>query len=255
MKIDIKTITIITAIPGIIIFLFNYYFIEFNFLNIIALIMIFIGPVLYQYSKYSENKEIEQRFPDFLRDISENIKSGMNLTQAIKKTKNNDYGALSKYIEKIAIKLDWGIDLEQVLQEFSKNKNISVKRTISSILEIYKGGGNIKKVFEAIANSIVEINKINKERYSTIYSQILTGYIVFFIFLGILVSLQKFLIPGLAIAGSDIESFSVLFQQLILIQGFFSGLIIGKMSEGTLIAGLKHCLILIIIGYGILTIA
>ena len=199
------------------------------------------------------SKEIEEQFPDFLRDISENVKSGMNLSQAIKKTKQNDYGALSKYVKKIVVKLDWGVSLEDVLMEFSKNKNPSVRRTVSSILEIYKGGGNIKKVFEAIADSIIEINKIRKERYATIYSQMLTGYVVFFVFLGVLVSLQKFLIPNLAISGASPEFYVDLFQKLILIQGFFSGLIIGKMAEGNIIAGLKHCLILIILGYGVLS--
>lgn len=252
-KLDLKSMTIITASVGVIIFLFNYFFIEFNFFNLIAVILVLVGPAIYEYIKYKENMEIEENFPDFLKDVSENIKSGMNLSQAIKKTKGNDYGALSKYVNKIVVKLDWGVSLDEVLLEFSKNKNPAVRRTVSSILEIYKGGGNVKKVFETIADSIIEINKIRAERYSAIYSQMLTGYVVFFVFLGVLVSLQKYLIPSFSVTGADPKFYSDLFGKMILIQGLFSGLIIGKMSEGKIIAGLKHCLILMVVGYGVLS--
>ena len=33
------------------------------------------------------------------------------------------------------------------------------------------------------------------------------------------------------------------------IQGFFAGIAIGKMAEGTVIAGVKHALVLIVFGY------
>ena len=43
------------------------------------------------------------------------------------------------------------------------------------------------------------------------------------------------------------------FIWLILIQGFFAGVMIGKFSEGELKAGLKHSLILMIVGYIVFT--
>ena len=58
------------------------------------------GPTLLEYRKYRENKEIEERFPDFLRDITENIKTGMTLTQAITATKDTYYGVLTPYVKK-----------------------------------------------------------------------------------------------------------------------------------------------------------
>jgi len=39
-----------------------------------------------------------------------------------------------------------------------------------------------------------------------------------------------------------------IFRNLILIQGFFAGLTVGKMAEGATIAGLKHSMFLMFVG-------
>jgi flagellar protein FlaJ len=113
---------------------------------------------------------------------------------------------------------------------------------------------------DATGKTIKEINKIRMERFSAIYNQMITGYITFFIFIGVLIILQKYLVPsfssfsspelGMTDLQSSMKAYSDIFQWLILIEGFFSGLIIGKMAEGSLISGLKHSLFLIVAGYG-----
>jgi flagellar protein FlaJ len=59
-------------------------------------------------------------------------------------------------------------------------------------------------------------------------------------------------IPGLGKGlGSSMDQkvISNLFFGLILIQGFFAGLVIGKLSEGRIQPGLKHSFILTAIAY------
>jgi len=46
-----------------------------------------------------------------------------------------------------------------------------------------------------------------------------------------------------------------MFRNLIIIQGSFAGLIVGKMSEGAVIAGVKHSLFMVFIGTIIFTLA
>ena len=86
----------------------------------------------------------------------------------------------------------------------------------------------------------------------------LTGYAVFFMFVGVLIVLKAYLVPSLFTFGTtvsgieDINKFyDTTFQWLIIIEGFFSGLVVGKMAHGNIIAGLKHSLVLTIIGYGV----
>jgi len=88
----------------------------------------------------------------------------------------------------------------------------------------------------------------------------MTGYIIFFIFIGILIIFKNYLLEELVgfvsggTVGVDYESLELIysnaFQLLIIIEGFFSGLIVGKMAEGSMVAGLKHSFILLLVGYG-----
>ena len=259
MKGSTKVILIFVII-GVSIYLYNFFTIFYLPLTLLSIGIVVAGPALFEYKRYKENKEIEERFPDFLRDVTENIKTGMTLTQAVIATKNTYYGALSPYIKKIVTKIDWSIPFDQILKEFSSQTTPLIKKTISTIVETYSGGGDITQILDASGKTIKEINKIRKERFSAIYNQMITGYIIFFIFIGVLIILQKYLVPSLfAFSSPDIgmsnmdstsRIYSDIFQWLILIEGFFSGLVIGKMAEGSLLAGLKHSFILIIIGYG-----
>ena len=92
------------------------------------------------------------------------------------------------------------------------------------------------------------------------------GYIIFFVFIIIMLVVEIQIIPitstlggisssGLSIPGSDsnfgsganvdASQFSFAFLSLLLTQGFFAGLVIGKLAEGNIKAGIKHSFILV----------
>ena len=54
---------------------------------------------------------------------------------------------------------------------------------------------------------------------------------------------------GIGVSGTGAEDLSNSFLYLLLIQGFFSGLAIGKLAEGNLNAGIKHSFALILISF------
>jgi len=256
-KITPQEYMILLAAVSIILFTLNYVYLQIDVLYMTAIAVLISGPAFYEYRKFKINRAVEARFPDFIRDVSENIRAGMTLTQAVKATKTNEYGYLSKDVRRMAVHIDWGIPFEDILQRFSRKYSKAIQRNVSTIIEAYRGGGNIANILDSSAKSIYEINKIKKERVSNVYSQVVTGYIIFFVFLGVLYSISKMLVPALGFSGSGLSSFETftsiynqLFMWLIIIQGFFSGLVIGKLSEGAIISGLKHSIILVFIGYG-----
>jgi archaeal flagellar protein FlaJ len=55
---------------------------------------------------------------------------------------------------------------------------------------------------------------------------------------------------GMTFAGAtDVGVFRLLFLHAVLIQGFFSGIVAGMMSEGNINSGLKHSAIMMFTGY------
>jgi len=229
----------------------------FAAINGIAVAIALGIPVYVRYREYSRAKQLEHMFPDFMRDITENINVGMSLPKAIRTASGNDYGILTPYVKEVVAKIDWGIPFEKVLKDFAfKTKSSVVGRAVKGIIETHRSGGTINTVLHAMTVSVRELERIKKERATRVYSQMVTGYFIYFLFLGIMLAIAKLLIPILtfqlvgAAGMADISRvFTDTFRALVVIQGIFAGLGIGKMSEGTITAGFKHAFVLTVIGY------
>ncbi|MCJ7450242.1 MAG: type II secretion system F family protein [Candidatus Nanohaloarchaeota archaeon QJJ-9] len=236
----------------------------FFILNLLAII-ITLGPTLIiKYFQYREKSEIEDRFPDFLRDVVEGTRSGMTLPQSIENAQDNDYGKLNPYVSQMNAKLDWGIPFQKVLKSFGNKTNSKIiMRASNTIIQTYQSGGNVTEVLETVSNNIKEIKDLRRERESSLYGEMVTGYIVYFIFLAVIVMLIKYLVPSLGFTGDIgplsagsgqsakemVNQYRPIFRHLVIIQSIFSGLVIGKLSAGELKAGAKHVGILLLVGY------
>lgn len=250
----------------------NFQQLMFIVINLFSLLLM-AAPIMYvKYKQYTARKKMEEKFPEFLRDVVEGTRAGMSLPQAIQNTETGNYGPLDEKIEKMNAQLDWGVPFEDVLQNFAKETHSDVvRRSVDTIIQAYNSGGNIQDVLESVGDNIRTIKQLKEERESQLYGEMVTGYIVFFIFIGILIALTNYLLPNLADAQQSLGgsgSFAVLggssggasleqnislynswFSRLVYFQAVFSGLIIGKLAEGELKAGFKHMAVLFAVGY------
>lgn len=257
-KRDLKQISLITIVIGLIITYVNLQvFVSipqiFSIVNLIAVVVVLGVPLLVKYSDYSQIKKLENYFPKLMRDITENIRTGMTLPQAIRAASSNNYDVLSAYVKELNAKISWGIQFDTALMDFAdKTRSDSIRRTVQTVIEAHRSGGTIETVMEAVVESLRELEKIKKERSASVYSQMINGYLIYIVFLGVMVGMSAFLIPTFQFenAQSDLRTiFSELFRNLIIIQGFFAGIAIGKMAEGNVSAGIKHSMVLVIFGY------
>ncbi len=256
----LEKVAIVAALLGTAVIAVNFMLFQdnqrtFPIVNFAGGVIIIAVPLLAKYFYYSRTKKIESTFPQFLRDVTENIEVGMTLPQAIRTTTNNDYGDLTHHVKEISAKISWGIPFEKVLIDFSdKINSVSLRRTIQTIIEAHRSGGKIGPVLETTGESLRELERIKKQRAISVYSQMVTSYMIFFIFLGVMVGMSSFLIPAFRFEQGVVnpQLFDEIFNSLVVIQGLFAGLAIGKMAEGTLFAGVKHSVVLVVIGYTVL---
>ncbi len=237
-----------------------------SMINIFAVFLLVAPIIAVLYLRYEKKKELEELFPVFLRDFVESVRGGMTIPQAIKTVSRNDYKALSPYIRKIAAQMDWGIPVSTVLIRFSKGvKSRLIGRIISSVVESHRFGGNLVDSFDALAKTAIEVERLRSERMLYLQSQMMTGYIIFFVFLAVMLGLQQFLVPSLTqvsplgvLGGATQEGlateYKALFRNLIIIQGLFAGLSVGKMAEGSMVAGAKHSVFMVFVGSLVFTI-
>ncbi len=257
-KTDLKQVSLITIVIGLIITYVNLQvFVSipqiFSIVNLIAVVVVLGVPLLVKYSDYSQIKKLEYHFPKLMRDITENIRTGMTLPQAIRVVSSNNYDILTAYVKELNAKISWGIPFDTALMDFAdKTRSDSIRRTVQTVIEAHRSGGTIETVMEAVVESLRELEKIKKERSASVYSQMINGYLIYIVFLGVMVGMSAFLIPTFQFENvqSDLRTvFAELFRNLIIIQGFFAGIAIGKMAEGNISAGIKHSMVLVIFGY------
>ncbi len=105
---------------------------------------------------------------------------------------SENYGSLTPYVKKLANQIEWGYPLHDALVVFSRDtKNVVINKAVAIVIQAEKSGGNMGTVLQEITRSVVEIKKIKEERKSNAYTQVVQGYIIFFIFIAIMLVLQK----------------------------------------------------------------
>jgi archaellum biogenesis protein FlaJ (TadC family) len=182
---------------------------------------------------------------------------GSPISGSILFLRERDYGVLNKHVQKLANQIAMGIPLNVAMQTFARDiNNKRISRAITLIRQAERAGGNIGEILEAVAEAVALTDKLKKERKSAISSAISQGYIIFFVFIVIILVMQFQILPmvsgiagmssvgGTAAAGFDQRDIADAFLDLLLIQGVFIGLVIGKLAEGNIKNGIKHSFIL-----------
>jgi len=233
------------------------------FLLVISLIIAILPFVLDLILVQGEQKEKEEKFLFFVRDLVENVRSGTPVSRSIMNLKKRNYGSLSPHIEKLANQLSIGMTLTDSLIVFSKDTESKViSRAVGLISEAERAGGKIETILESVASSINQIEILRKERKAAISNLVTQGYIIFMVFIVIMLVLEFKILPlvsslgdtdgfgariGVDVGPSDAQDLSMPLFIMILVQSLFAGLVIGKISEGSIRDGIKHSFILLTI--------
>ena len=235
---------------------------------IILGIIVFTGVYgIYEFMRLQTVRKIDDRFPDFVRDLAEARRAGMTFTKAIMHASKGNYGVLTPEIQKIARQISWGSSVDAALSSFAKRVNTKlIHRTISLIIEASRSGGHVADVLDAASKDAREIKLIESERRASLISYVAIVYVGMGVFLMIVVIITKTLLPALmgSSGGSslpaggmnvlqntkeDILAITQVFFSAAIIQSGLMGLVAGVFEEGDLISGIKHSFIMLIIAW------
>lgn len=227
-----------------------------------SIVAIFPPAILY-YMNQLWRRSFDAAVPELLRDIVQAEVTGLSVIRAIEEVSKRDYGPLTTELRRAIARMTWGVPFDEAMRTFAKEGGTPlVQRAVSLIIEASKAGGEIRRVLELTMNYIRDTHMMERERATMVRPYIIVSYVAFFIFLAVAVMLQlAFFVPleDVMVAGGAVapvllssKESAVFFFRMAMIQGFFCGLIAGKMGEGSVFAGLKHSLILMSIGYVVL---
>ena len=233
-----------------------------NFFGLGFLLMVYPA-ALYSDRQMRKIEAVEDKFPDFLRDLAEYWKGGLSMTLAVRTLANSEYGALNPEIKKMSDQLSWGIAFGDVLEMFAERVGTPlVLRAVSLVTEANKAGGKISDILVTAANDSREIQFLKGERARAIGSYIAVIWVSFMVFIGVIVVLSNVFIPAIASSNSGGESetignmqinavdplfFLVVFFYGVNAQAMGNGAMAGIMATGRLSTGMKHAGMMMII--------
>ncbi len=271
---ELKRIHWFGIIAGIVVIALSFLAFGSRFFFFIIWFGILIGVSPFVFTTIQKTRiagQKEEMFLEFTRNLVESVKTGTPISKSITNMRKKPFGVLSKHVEKLANQISIGIPLKSALQTFAGDiNNNTITRTITLIGQAERAGGNIGEILEAVAKAVSTADKLKKERKATVSTLAVQGYIIFFVFMIIVLVMQFYIIPmisGIATVGTlgvsgvttgaETQALDVsrAFLYLLIIQGLFSGLTIGKLSEGNIKAGIKHSFALVVLSFLVATIA
>ncbi len=216
----------------------------------LAFIIIFI-PGAIAWDKYGkENMSILHGLTMFLRDLTEARKTGMSPEKCMIILSDRDYGGFTKHLKLMSRQIGWGISLRKIYKDFQKRVYGWLARAGMFILiDSIDVGGGAPETLDTLATFMENLEEMEKEKRATLRPLILIPYLSSIMLVVVIVILIVFMKGLLKLARIylSIPEFVHTFLPPVIIIAIVSGLVAGKISDGTVAAGFKHAVIMALI--------
>jgi archaeal flagellar protein FlaJ len=195
--------------------------------------------------------------------------SGVLFSNSLKLIAESNMGILSEELKKLKEDLSWGTSTSRVLMKLDNNiRTATSSRVLHILMKANESTSDLKSVLSVTAEQVKSEEELKKERSSDMSVYVVTIYVAFFVFLFVVYILSVYFFPqsvsfkgtsheiGSAALGNgffNIKEYTMLMFHSTLFQALASGLVAGKMGQGSLYMGLKHSVTMIMITYVVFT--
>ncbi len=212
--------------------------------------------------------KIEDRLPDFLRDVAEAGRFGMTLPDAIIVASNGRYGLLTEEIKKMASQLEWGVPVATALRLFEERVPTPLnQRVVSIVTRANEAGGNVADVLSMVAHDTREAQLSDQSRRISMLTYVTVIYIAFFVFIVTVYIMAAVFLPEMITAGKGVESSGLgstggvtleftfvpllflAFLVAVIVHAVGDGIMAGVLYNGRIAEGLQHATIMLAVGW------
>ncbi len=182
----------------------------------------------------------------FLRDLVEIRKSGLGPERCIHALSDKDYGAFSKHIKSISMKLNLGYSLRKIYDEFRENtKNWLALVSMYLLIDTIEVGGGTEESLETLAKFAESTKRLEEEKMAVLMPLTIVPYIGAALLTGTTVMFLQFFtnMGGMGVSVAQVTLYKVLLTPLAL-HSWVLGLVTGKIVSGRVSAGFKHAILL-----------
>ncbi|MHC1627035.1 MAG: type II secretion system F family protein, partial [Methanoculleaceae archaeon] len=191
-------------------------------------------------------RHVDRQMPEFLREIADMEDIGLTLQDAIGRISRTKLGILSSELSIVTEELRRGLSISHALIRMEERIGVaSVKRAISLVVRASEITEHIREVLMIAISDYEYYLKMKSERFTSAFTYVAIIYLSFAVFLytvyqldiSFINSLSNYSIP-FDVSGNVLQMFHI-----AIVLGFFSGIMAGQFSSGSIMAGLKHSII------------
>jgi len=231
----------------------------------------FMGPYgIYTSFRVRNLRLVEERVPDFLRDVAEAGRFGMTLADSIITASGGQYGKLTPEIARMASQIDWGVPATEAIRLFAERmKSPLITRISNIIIKATDAGGAVSDVLNMVAHDARETLINRKERAIAMSTYMVVIYISFAVFLATIAILESSFIPQIQKAGTQIGQtgglsgaasptqintlaigpVTIAFYLAVVVHAVGDGIMAGVIQDGRISNGMRHSAIMLIVGF------
>lgn len=243
--------------------LFRGYIEASNYLTnyiLLSAMIILVPYIVFFESRSRKILKIETAISHFLKHLSIINETGLPLSESLRIMLHTDIGPLRAHIEKMYTDMKWGSGVGEAFIRFANKIKVNMlSRTVALVTKASESSGDITDVLNIAATDSNISAQLKEEKRTNMFIYIIIIYTAFLVFLYVVYSLTTTFLPPMAKASQgggatfiknfDLEFYKVYFYHTALVQGFFSGMMAGVLGEGNPRSGLKHSLVMMLIGF------
>jgi flagellar protein FlaJ len=230
---------------------------------------IIIALVPYSIDRFFErrkHKQFEDDFTQFLFKLSEMMRAGIDPIKSVIELSKTDIGSITPHIRMAASMMLLGRSFGEGMKNMSESLHSEIiSKYVDLVIQASYMGGSVHDLILKASEDMRTMIMIEKEMLGSLQQYTVIFYLAQGIIIFIAYVLSAQLVPfiqgtGTTMifgSGGDIQKidFTKSFFHLIMINAALGGIIIGKISEGSLKDGFKHTVILMAASYIICIIA
>lgn len=274
LLLDIKQwILIISAVVSALVVGAYFIFLQFDiisaaYLGVIVISLLLFPISFYEYSINSKVAIMEEQFPIFLKDLADNLKAGLSISDSVRTVSKNDYRAFNVEVRKLSNQMSWGVSFEKSISDIMRRlkNSIFISRGLAILIQAFKSGGDISPIMNSVADSTVLLQNVQKDQENQMLQQVSIIYMIQLVFIGIIIILFKVLVPittsgafsmglgatvgGIGGASLSTDYYKGFFFLTMVIQSVCNGFVAGYTKNNSLVSGIRH--VAIMLGFSVL---
>ena len=243
--------------------LFILTFMIWMLLNLaVAVIIILIIYFYLDLRIFNRTNSIEEMLPEFLQQISSNLKGGMTFENAMWNAINPRFKIIAAETTEVMKRVMTGTSTQDALRHFAKKYNSkNLKRVVNLIVSELDSGGNISELIDKMVKDLEKMRELKSEMTASVvgYMMMISAIVVFFApmlfalsfhLMSIITGFVRNLSPklrspasvqiGISSAQIDTHDFKIFSVLAILSISVIASFIVSLIEKGNIKGGVKY---------------